>query len=160
MTSLRTHHVYARTVLVAVFALAFGAKTRAAEVNFLYAQTTSAQCSTNCFPNVPIDGLSFTLPAATRTFNAAVVTLNMPNLTLSAGGLADVSVLSQINGAVFASAAINNTYTPLTIVVKVSLKRTTQPIAAEWVTSNGATMSTQFSSISAILVKDDSQTDQ
>jgi hypothetical protein len=160
MTSLRTHHVYARTVLVAVFALAFGAKTRAAEVNFLYAQTTSAQCSTNCFPNVPIDGLSFTLPAATRTFNAAVVTLNMPNLTLSAGGLADVSVLSQINGAGFASAAINNTYTPLTIVVKVSLKRTTQPIAAEWVTSNGATMSTQFSSISAILVKDDSQTDQ
>jgi ABC-type enterochelin transport system ATPase subunit len=84
----------------------------------------------------------------------------MPNLTLSAGGLADVSVLSQINGAGFASAAINNTYTPLTIVVKVSLKRTTQPIAAEWVTSNGATMSTQFSSISAILVKDDSQTDQ
>lgn len=34
----------------------------------------------------------------------------MPNLTLSAGGLADVSVLSQINGAGFASAAINNTY--------------------------------------------------
>jgi hypothetical protein len=148
------YHVYARAVLVAAFALAFGATARAAPVNFLYHQTTGTQCS-NCFPNTPIDGLAFTLPATNATFNAALVTLNIPNLTLSAGGSGGVSILSQIDGAIFASAEINSTATPLTIVVKVPLIQRTQPIAAEWLTNSGATISTGFASISAILVFDD-----
>jgi hypothetical protein len=159
MRLLRKYHVYARTVLVAVFALAFGATTRAASVNFLYHQTTGTQCS-NCFPNTPIDGLAFTLPATSETFNAALVTLNIPNLTLSAGGSGGVSVLSQIDGGIFASAVINNTATPLTIVVKVPLIQRTLPIAAEWSTNSGATISTGFASISAILVYDEGQTGQ
>jgi hypothetical protein len=156
MRWLSKYQVYARTVLVAVLALAFGPTTRAAEVNFLYHQTTGTQCPTNCFPDTPIDGLSFTLPATSATYNAALVTLNIPNLTGSGG----VSILSQIDGAIFASATTNNTNTPLTIVVKVPLLQRTLPIAAEWSTGNGGTMSTGFASISAILVYGEGQTGQ
>jgi len=49
---------------------------------------------------------------------------------------------------------------PLTIVVKVPLIQRTLPIAAEWSTNTGATISTGFASISAILVYDEGQTGQ
>jgi hypothetical protein len=42
----------------------------------------SAAYSTFIGP-IPINGLSFNVPAAGKDFNAAVITLNMPNLTLS-----------------------------------------------------------------------------
>jgi hypothetical protein len=156
MTMIHKHPVFARIVLVAVLALAFTATSWAADGNFLYAQTTASQ-SSSAFPDVPIGGLSITLPAAAKPFNAAVVTLNMPNLSLSGPGTAGVSVLSGLDLKEFAGVAVYNGYTSLTIVVRVPLNSAPLPIVAEWVTNAGATISTQnFASISAILVHEES----
>jgi hypothetical protein len=157
MTMIYKHPVFARIVLVAVLALAFTATSWAAAGNFLYAQTKTT-LSSSAFPNEPIDGLTITLPAAAEPFNAAVVTLNMPNLSLSGTGTAGVSVLSGLDGAEFAGVTIYNGYTSLTIVVRVPLNSAPLPIVAEWVSYSGATITTQnFASISAILVHEGSQ---
>ena len=76
---------------------------------FQCAQTSQAQ-STNS-SNAPISGLSFTLPAATRQFDTAVLTLNLPNLYLTGPDsvLFCGSATMQINGTqVVGSGSIGN----------------------------------------------------
>ena len=48
-----------------------------------YAETTTTQSYSTFIGPIPISGLSFTIPAASTRFNAALVTLSLPNLFLS-----------------------------------------------------------------------------
>src|SRR5579862_6572633 len=74
-------YVVARISLAASLAIASMASLNAAE--FFYAQTSATQSYSTFIGPIPVTGLVLTLPAASKDFNAAVVTLNMPNLTLS-----------------------------------------------------------------------------
>jgi hypothetical protein len=71
----------ARISLAVSLALTSAALLSAADS--FYAQTTATQSYSTYIGGIPITGLSFTVPAASKDFNAALVTLNMPNLTLS-----------------------------------------------------------------------------
>jgi len=139
--------------------------------NFLYASTTDTQSYTTFIGPIPIVGLSLTLPAASRFFNTAVVTLSMPNLFLSQPTSRTTPMAATINvvapfapgGLLMASGGIgcdnNNVVVsglkPLTIVVRVPLSNGTQPVEAEWASNGSSTVTTQtFASISAILVRE------
>ena len=114
--------------------------------------------------------MSLTLPAASKNFNAAVVTLNMPNLTLSdptstgapLGATLQVVAPFAPGGLVSATSTIGcGTCTSVpatqnsTIVVKVPLGTVSQLVTSEWSSNGTCTVTTQtFASISAILVKE------
>jgi hypothetical protein len=134
----------------------------------LYAQTTTQSYTTFIGP-IPIDGLSLNLPVATTAYNAAIVTLNLPNLTLSQPTSKTEKMAAQFQivapfspaGLVSASGAIgcdtvgiNNSGTkPLTIVLEVPLGTTSQPVEGEWSSTGGTVTTETFASISAILVR-------
>jgi hypothetical protein len=154
---------------VALLALTAAAPQFASAAEALYAQTTTTQSYTTFIGPIPIDGLSLNLPAATTAYNAAIVTLNLPNLTLSQPTSKTEKMAAQFQivapfspaGLVIAIGAIgcdtvgiNNSGTkPLTIVLEVPLGSASQAVEGEW-SSTGGTVTTQtFASISAILVR-------
>jgi hypothetical protein len=160
--------VLARLLLTVSLVITSAASLSAAE--FYYAQTTATQSYSTFVGSIPVTGLSLTLPAASKDFNAALVTLNMPNLTLSnptsqgAALGATIQVVAPFapGGFVSATATIGcDTCTRVpgtqdaTIVVKVPLGTTSQLAEAEWSSNGSCTVTTQaFASISAILVKE------
>ena len=135
---------------------------------FYYAQTTTTQSYSTFIGPIPVGGLALNLPAATKQFNAALVTLNMPNLTLSTptspgaalGATIELVAPFAPGGLVNAVATIGcDTCTKVpetqtvTIVFKVPLGSTSQGVEAEWSSNGSCTVTTQtFASISAILV--------
>jgi hypothetical protein len=153
--------LFAQLAIVAALALT-AAGSLSAQVADLYVSTTSAQ-STSEQSFVPVEGLSFDLPAATAAHKFAIVTLNMPNLYLSGtpsgtlGG--EVGVLlsgtTQVaTGQITAdtSGILEEGRKPLTIVVKISLLSGVQSVQAVWTGVRNSTINTDtFSSMSAIL---------
>ncbi len=137
---------------------------------FYYAQTTVPQSASSPAP-VPIGGLLLNLRAATKDFNTAVVTLNLPNLTLGEpvtkgallGATFQIVAPFSPSGPVVAAAVIGGCATctsipgaqGMTIVAKVPLNTSSQLVEGEWGSNGNCTVSTQtFASISALLVKD------
>jgi hypothetical protein len=161
-------NVLARLFLAASLVPASAASLGAAE--FFYASTTATQSYSTFVGPVPVSGLSVTLPPASKDFNTAVVTLNMPNLTLSdptakgAALSATIQVVAPFapGGLIAATATIGcDTCKSVpgtqnaTIVVRVPLGTTSQLAEAEWASNGTCTVTTQtFASISAILVKE------
>jgi|HubBroStandDraft_1064217.scaffolds.fasta_scaffold01016_21 hypothetical protein len=162
-------NVVARLSLAVSLAAASTASLRAAE--FFYAQTTATQSYSTFVGPIPIGGLAFVVPPASKDFNAAVITLNLPNLTLSdpttTGAIlgATLQLVAPFSsaGPVVATATIGGcdkcTSVPgtqgVTIVAKIPLSTVSEPVEAEWESNGNCTVTTQsFASISAILVKE------
>jgi hypothetical protein len=156
--------IFAQLAALAVFALTLTGSLHAQNAGSLvYAQTT-AQLSTSSQTALPITGLSLTLPAATKAYNTALVTLDMPNLyvsgtaiggTLAGGigillsGVTDIAT-SGISCDTLTTGSCNRSST---IVVEVSLLDGIQSIEAVWNGANSATINTStFASLSALLV--------
>jgi len=156
-------------IAIVVLALTYCAPAFAGD--FLYASTNATLSYTTFIGSIPITGLSLTLPPAGKLFNTAVVTLNMPNLYLSANTSSTVPMAAQISiiapfspeGVLVANGGIGcdnvNVKTsglkPLTIVTRVPLGTASQPVEAEWESNGTSTVTTTtFASISAILVKE------
>jgi hypothetical protein len=169
MTKNRGIHLFAGLAIVASLALVSASSLLGAG-DFVYADTTATLSYTTFVGPTPIPGLALTLPPANATFNTAVVTLSMPNLFLSlptsntpmSATLQLVAPFSP-QGVVSAFGGIGCDTTgvsvsglkPFTMVIKVPLGTTTQPVEAEWASNGSSTVTTQtFASISAILVKD------
>ena len=155
--------------VIAVFAAAMATQGSVSAAVGLYAQTTATQSYTTFVGPIPIDGLSLNLPAATAAFNAAIVTLSMPNLRLTNPTSktepmsAEIQVVAPFSpaGVVSAFGGIGCDTTgvaisglkPLTIVIEVPLGTMTQPVEGEWDSTAGTVSTEQFASISAILVR-------
>jgi hypothetical protein len=134
----------------------------------VYAQNLSRRSTTSQTP-VPMTGLSFDLPAASTEYNAALVTVNVPNLYLTYGtvfspwaGSVDL-LLSGVS--VVAQGWISEDFhnfphehvgsEPLTIVVRVGLLDGPQSIQGQWFGAQSAGIGDAiFDSLSAVLVKD------
>jgi hypothetical protein len=160
-------------VPVALLALTLMASPCVA-AEFAYASTTATQSYGAFIGPVPIAGLTITLPAASASFNTAVITLNMPNLFLSQPTAANVMAATlQIvapassAGPVVATGEIGcdnadiltSGPKPFTIVAKVPLSGVLQIVEAEWFSNPPATgivtVTTQtFASLSAIMVRE------
>ncbi len=135
----------------------------------LYTDITTTQSYTTFVGLIPISGLSLTLPAATADYNAAIVTLDMPNLRLSHPTSSTEPMSAQIQvvapfspaGVVSAFGGIGcdtpgikvSAIKPITMVIEVPLGSTTQPVEGEWDSTGGTVSTEQFASISAILIK-------
>lgn len=138
--------------------------------NALYAAITNTQSYSTFVGPIPIDGLSVNLPAASGLYNAAIVTLSMPNLNLSAPSSESVQMSAQLeliapfspDGIIqgFGSIGCDTTRVttsgmkPLTIVLKVPLGTTAQPVEAEWSALDNTVTTQDFASISAILIRE------
>jgi len=160
--------VLARLSLTTSLALALTASLNAADV--FYAQTTATQSYSTFVGPIPVNGLVLTLPPASKDFNAAIVTLNMPNLTLSnpttkgaaLGATLEIVAPFAPGGLLSAGSTIGcDTCTSLpatqntTIVMKVPLGTTPQEVTSEWSSNGNCTVTTTtFASLSAILAKD------
>lgn len=161
-----TTKLLARLSLAASLALAATASLNAAE--FYYQQTTSTYTYSTFIGPTPIGNLVLTLPAASKDFNAALVTLNVPNITLSNPDPAG-SALSAVFEIVAptpsefleATATVGcDTCKSLpanqgvTLVMMVPLGTDTQLVSSEFSTTGNCTATVSaFASISAILVK-------
>ena len=138
--------------------------------NGFYRETTTTQSYSTFIGPIPISGLSFTIPAASSRFNAALVTLSLPNLFLSdnTGKTIPMAATFQIvgtgiDGTTVASGGIGcdnvNVTTsgikPFSMTLLVPLNGDTQTVMAEWASNGTSTVTTQtFASISAdILVR-------
>lgn len=133
--------------------------------NFFYAQTTQTS-SYNGLPPILINGLSINLPAASQIYNTAVVTLSMPNLTVtncSANSATITLVGDTPAGVVFGYALIGcdsfvaaSGPKPATIVLKVALGTSGASAFADWQVDapNTVINNSKFASISAVLVKE------
>lgn len=148
-------------IAIGVFIAFASTASLSAQVAF-YAETT-ATLSTASTVAVPIPGLTFTLPAATATNEAALVTLNLPNLNLTYpsgicecpyAGFVQISVdgVSVAQGGIAIQAGLP---TPMTVVAKVPRTSVTQTIEATWGVTEGTDglNTNTFASLSAILVK-------
>jgi hypothetical protein len=162
-------NVIARLCLAVSLATASAASLGAAE--FYYAETTATLSYTTEIGPIPIPGLTFMVPAESKDFNAAVITLSMPNLFLSQQTSKTVPMAATLQiVAPFASSGpvpgfggigcdspditLSGTK-PLTIVTKIPLGAVAQPVEAEWFSNGTSTVNTQiFASLSAILVKE------
>lgn len=134
-----------------------------------YAQTTTTQSYSTFIGPIPISGLSFTIPAASSHFNAALVTLSLPNLFLSDNTSKTIPMAATfqivgtgLDGTTVASGGIGcdnvNVTTsgikPFSMTLLVPLNGDTQMVMAEWASNGTSTVTTQtFASISAILVR-------
>jgi hypothetical protein len=161
--------VLARLTAAGLFAVSIAS---AADLpsNSVYVATTALQSYSTFVGPTPIGGLSVTLPAASTLYNTAIVTLSMPNLSLSAPTsttnpmTADIAVVAPFapGGLVSAFGGIGcdtagvtiSGKKPITIVVKVPLGTTSQIAEAEWDAMNGTVTTETFASISAILVRE------
>ncbi len=135
-----------------------------------YAELTTTQSYTEFVGPIPIDGLVFGLPAASSSYNVAIVTLSMPNLVLSAptSKTALMSALLEIvapfspKGVLIAGGSIGcdtpgvsvSGSKPITIVLRVPLGTTAQGVEAEWDSTNGTVTTQNFASLSAVLSKE------
>jgi hypothetical protein len=154
---------------IAVFAIS-AASGADLPSNLVYVASTTAQSYSTFVGPIPIDGLSLTLPAATAEYNAAIVTLSMPNLyftnpTSETNAMsAEISIVAPFSpeGVVSANGGIGCDTThvassgrkPITLVLKVPLGTTTQQAEAEWSAVFGTLNTDTFASISAILVRE------
>ena len=162
MTHNRKHIAFAQIALLAFLALS-ATGSLFAQQNVFYAHTTNT-INTNSTSFVAIPGLSFTLPAASTTYNAAVVTVDMPNLYLSGispnGNLGgDVGISA--NGAIVAQGSISSDTlssgvtgrNPMTVVALVSLASNPRTVEAVWEGGQGDFINNDtFGSLTAILV--------
>jgi len=132
--------------------------------DFVYAQTTEPQ-SYSGFPGIPINGLTINLPAASKYFNVAVVTVNLPNLVVTncTSNSATITLVGDSPaGVVFGYATVGcdtavatSGPKPVTIVLRVRLGSTPGAAFPDWAPGSGSTISTStFASISALLVKE------
>jgi hypothetical protein len=161
--------VLARLVLCSSMAIASTASLGAAE--FYYASTTATLTYSTYIGPIPITGLSFIVPAASADFNTAVVTLSMPNLFLSDQTSKDIPMAAELqivaplasSGPLAAlgyigcdSAGVTTSGPkPITLVTRIALGATSQPVEAEWNSNGTSSVTTQyFASLSAILVKE------
>ena len=164
-----------RSVLVQISVLTVVALASTAQPcvagDFLYVSTTNTWSYTTYIGPIPIPGLFLTLPAASRYFNTAVVTLNMPNLFLSEPTSKTIPMAASFSvvapfapgGLVSAEGGIGcdspnvlvSGLKPLTIVMRVPLSTATQQVEAEWASNGTSTVTTRtFASLSAILVRE------
>jgi hypothetical protein len=134
-----------------------------------YAETTTTQSYSTYIGPIPISGLSFTIPAANTRFNAALVTLSLPNLFLSDNTSKTIPMAATFqivgtgpDGTTVATGGIGcdnvNVITsgikPFSMTLLVPLNGEAQTVMAEWASNGTSTITTQtFASISAILVK-------
>jgi hypothetical protein len=138
------------------------------EDGLVYVQTRSAQ-STGSQTPVSMTDLSFDLPAASADYNAALVTLDLPNLYLTYGTtsytwagsvdllLSGVTTIAQgwISADVRLSSHDHPGSKPLTIVVRIGLLDGPQSVQAQWFGARSSGLSEKtFASLSAVLVKD------
>jgi hypothetical protein len=132
----------------------------------LYVQST-AGTSTNSNGFAPVPGLAFSLPAASSAAKFATITLNMPNLYMTAGTPGETmgaGVAILLNGAIAAMGQISGDVVvgttgatldgrkPITLVVKVALGSTPITVDAGWATTRNTTVNSDtFASLSALL---------
>src|SRR5450432_3372048 len=125
----------------------------AAAATALYAETRATTSYTTFVGPIPVNGLSITLPAASTAHNAALVTLNMPNLTLSAPTSTTSSMSATLEivapfspkGVLIADGGIGcdspkvvtSGKKPISITLLVPLGTATQPVEAEWFSETG-----------------------
>ena len=152
-----------RTLLATVALSLIASLAPAAD--FAYAETTQTM-SFRGPAGVPITGLSINLPPASKLFNTAVVTLNMPNLTVTDTCTASSAVITLVGdtpaGVVFGHADVgcdtvvtNSGAKSATIVLRVPLSTTSASAFADWQTTAPSTINTStFASISAVLVSE------
>lgn len=168
MKTNRKLYISAPLAIFACLALTPASALFAAD-NFLYVDTTATLSYTTYVGPTPIPGLELTLPAASTAYNAAVVTLNMPNLYMNQptartpmSATLQVIAPSSPQGLVSATGEIGCDTTnistsakkPITIVVAVPLGTVAQPVTAEWASNGSSTVNTEtFASLSAILVR-------
>jgi hypothetical protein len=168
MKTNRKLYVSAQLAMVACLALTAASPLVAAD-NFLYADTTAVLSYTTFVGLTPIPGLSLNLPAASKEFNTAVVTLNMPNLymnhpTAKTPMSATFQVVAPMapTGLLTATGEIGcdtigiatSAKKVMTIVVAVPLGTAAQSVMAEWASNGSSTVNTDtFASLSAILVR-------
>jgi hypothetical protein len=160
-------HVPARIAMLVAALLATPLACPAADA--FYAQTTTTQSYSTYIGPIPISGLSFTIPAASTRFNAALVTLSLPNLFLSdnTSKTTPMAATFQIVGTGLDGTTVGNGgigcdnvnvatsgIKPFSMTLLVPLNGDTQMVMAEWASNGTSTVTTQtFASISAILVK-------
>jgi hypothetical protein len=158
-----------RFAAIAVLAIS-AASGASLPANSVYASTSAALSYSTFVGPIPIDGLSITLPAATAEYNAAIVTLSMPNLYFTnptsktipmsanlqiVAPFAPGGIVSAVGGVGCDSPNVTfSAMKPLTIVLKVPLGTTSQPAEAEWSSNDGTVNTEEFASISAILVRE------
>jgi hypothetical protein len=159
-----------RILLLTMVALISTASVCAAG-DAVYVQTTATSSYTTYIGPIPIPGLQISLPVATKDFNIAIVTLNMPNLFLSQNTSRTIPMAATLQivapfapgGLIIANGGIGcdnvnvnvSGIKPFTMVIKVPLGTVSQPVEAEWASNGTSTVTTQtFASLSAVLVKE------
>src|ERR1035438_8249828 len=80
---MKNSNPYAPARIAMLIAALFSTAMVCPAADVFYAPTTTTQSYTTFVGPTPVSGLSFTIPAASTYFNAALVTLSMPNLILS-----------------------------------------------------------------------------
>jgi hypothetical protein len=166
---MKNFNAYAPARIATLIAALFSAAMVCPAADVFYAQTTTTQSYTTFVGPIPIGGLSFTIPAASARFNAALVTLSMPNLFLSDNTSKTIPMAATLQivstgsaGTTIATGAIGcdnvNVTTsgtkPFSMTVLVPLNSDTQTVTAEWASNGTSTVTTEtLASISAILAK-------
>src|ERR1700722_3856144 len=161
-------YVSAQLAILACLALTAASPLLAAG-DLLYVDTTAPLSYTTFVRPTPIPGLSLNLPAASKQFNTALVTLNMPNLYMNQPTAKNpMSATFQVvapfapGGLITATGEIGCDTTGIgtsakklmTIVVAVPLGTVAQAVTAEWASNGSSTVNTDtFASLSAVLVR-------
>jgi hypothetical protein len=107
---------------------------------------------------VNIEGLNFTLPHATPGFNAALVTVNIPQPYADGGTSNGIQYQIDVNGAskangMWTNQTSQNGRSPFTMVALVPLTSATQFVQAQWLAvRNGTAHLGGSASMSALLV--------
>jgi hypothetical protein len=163
MTLNRARTVFTQIALVAFLALTTNSLFAQSQ-NLIYVETTETLSTTSQTP-LPITGLSLTLPAVSTKYNAALVTLDMPNWFFNGTAVGHLAgQLSIVVGENTVATATGSCDTlsrggsgakATTLVVRVGLISNTQNVEAVWNGLHGGAVNmNQFGSLSAILVKD------
>ncbi len=163
-------HISTRLTLIGLITVAAASPGFGAAAKSFYVETRVALSQSGLTGPIPISGLNINLPATSAAYNAAIVTLNMPNLYLTriSGQTGPMSGLAQVvapfapEGVVYAEGQIGcdtggittSGKKPLSIVLEVPLGSAGQNVEAEWFSTSGDTINTDtFASLSAILVR-------
>ena len=109
----------------------------------LYKQVTGDPTNTSG-SFVDIEGLSFTLPAATSDANSALVTLNVPSPYADGGSSNGISYQIDSNGASqvtgsWTNQTSQNGRSPFTMVTLIPLNSSSQFVQAQWQSVRGGT---------------------
>ena len=169
LDTMKNTNPHAPVRIAIVIAALFSVAMVCPAADVFYAQTKATESYTTYVGPTPIGGLSFTIPAASTHFNAALVTLSMPNLFLSDNTSKTIPMAATLQivgtgpaGTTVESGGIGcdnvNVTTsgikPFSMTLLVPLNSDTQTVMAEWASNGTSTVTTQtFASLSAILVK-------